>query len=80
MNIEKVIAKVLAAANTKRTDAGFQGSRGDGGATAMEAGVRFYRAGLRKELPEEWAEYAHEAKQEADPEHAEYVRLKKKFG
>jgi len=80
MNIEKVIAKVLAAANTKRTDAGFQGSRTDGGASAMEAGVRFYRAGLRKEIPEEWVKYANEAKQEADPEHAEYIRLKKKFG
>ena len=46
----------------------------------MEAGMRFYRAGLRKELPEEWVKYANEAEQEADPEHAEYVRLKKKFG
>ena len=80
MHIETIIRKVLAAAEEARTNAGYSGSWGDGGAAQMEAEVQFYRAGQAQEIPRSWMKYATEAEQEADPEHAEYLRLKKKFG
>jgi hypothetical protein len=79
-NIETIIQKVLKAAGDARDNAGYSGSHGDGGASGMEAGVAFYRAGMRGVLPDAWKAYAKEVLRESDPEYSAYLRLHKKFG
>ncbi len=42
--------------------------------------VKYFRLGLERRLPDDWAKYEKQARKEADPEYAEFVRLRKKFG
>ncbi len=78
-DIEAIMAKVLAEAHQARENAGYSGSWGDGGAGVMEAQVQFYRYGRDGVIPPEWQKYAEEVRKEADPEYAQYQRLKNKF-
>jgi hypothetical protein len=76
----KIFTLITADANKRREDAGYGGRVDDGGASLLETGVYFYKLGMEKRLPEEWESYFQQATNEADPEYAEYTRLKKKFG
>ncbi len=78
-DIEKIMQKVLAEAHSARENAGYSGSWGDGGASVLEAQVQFYRYGRDGVVPPEWQKYADQANKEADPEYAQYQRLKAKF-
>ena len=80
INIEQIMNMVLKAAESARTDAGFSGGWGDGGAARMEDQVRFYRYGLQCVVPPEWKKYEEQLQREADPEYDQYLRLQKKFG
>jgi hypothetical protein len=73
---DKVIPIVLEAAKTAREDAGYGGRMDDGGASILEAQVKFFQHGLACRLPPEWEQY----KKLLDPEYTEYLRLKRKFG
>lgn len=77
--IDKVIALILKDAEDRRTAAGYNGSWDDGGAGALKQQVQFYQYGALGLLPPEWSSYRKQAETQADPEYAEYVRLKKKF-
>jgi len=77
--IAKIKALVLKQAEDNRNSAGYGGSMTDGGASLLEAQVRFYDYGARGVIPPEWEQHAKEAKAQADPEYAEYLRLAAKF-
>lgn len=77
--IDKIIALILKDAEDRRTAAGYGGRFDDGGAGILQAQVQFYQYGARGILPPEWNEYRKQAETQADPEYAEYVRLKRKF-
>ena len=77
--IDKIIGLILQDAEDRRTAAGYGGRYDDGGAGSLQTQVRFYQYGARGILPPEWAEYRKQAETQADPEYAEYIRLKKKF-
>jgi len=80
MDIEKVIAAVLAEARKVREDAGYGGRMDDGGASKLEDQVNYYRYGMTRTLPPDWGTFAEQVEREEDPEYAEYLRLQKKFG
>jgi|GEM_PF-2093496 len=77
--IEAIMAMVLREAEERRTDAGYKDKWDDGGASILEAQVKFYKHGQRGEIPAEWKEHAHTVENKSDPEWAEYQRLHKKF-
>ncbi len=79
VDIETIMQKVLAEAHRAREDAGYSGSWGDGGASVLEAQVQFYRYGRDGVVPPEWQKHAEQAKKEADPDYAQYQKLKAKF-
>jgi len=83
MDHEKLIAaiktKILREAKQRRDDAGYSGHHHDGGASMLEAQVKWYEYGRKGVLPPEWKEYAHAVENENDPEWAEYQRLRKRF-
>ena len=58
--------------------AGHNGAMHDGGAIRML--VDAWEAGLEGRVPNSLRDYATQAKREADPDWAEYQRLKAKFG
>lgn len=74
--IDKLIELALKDAENKRLDAGYGGHMHDGGASQIEAEVKFYQYGLAGRIPPEWEKY----EKQLDPEWVEYLRLKKKFG
>lgn len=74
--LQHIIALVLAEAQRLEMGAAHMGARDDGGAGRLEEQAKFFRAGLRGEIPEEWKKY----ELRADPEYAEWQRLNKKFG
>ena len=76
----QVMDLVLKEAATRRNTAAHNGEWSDGGASTLEAQVKFYRYGREGRVPPEWKEYAAQATREDDPEWAEYQRLRKKFG
>lgn len=75
IDVEKLMNLVLKAAESARMDAGYGGRHDDGGASHMEAQVRFYRLGQRNEIPDEWKTFANQL----DPEYETFLRLKEKF-
>lgn len=77
--MERVLALVLADAQTRRTNAGYGGRMDDGGASELETQVKFYRMGANGQMPPEWEEYLTQARHEADPEWVTYQRLRRKF-
>ena len=74
-DVSKVISQILKEAETKKTNARYNGEYGDGGAGTLEMQVKFYRYGLQGVMPKEWESYA----KKTDPEYDEYLRLKEKF-
>ena len=79
VRLDKIIAAVLKKAADARMDAGYSGSRGDNGASDMEATVKFYRHGQKNEISPEWKDIADKIDAAHDPEYATYLRLKGKF-
>jgi len=75
IDIKKIMDLVLDAARQARESAGLSGSWGDGGASVLEAQVKFYNYGKRGVIPDEWKTHT----DKADPEYATYLRLKEKF-
>lgn len=78
--LNQVMGLVLKEAATRRDNAAYSGEWNDGGASALEDQVKFYRYGIEGRIPPEWKKYADQATREDDPEWAEYQRLRKKFG
>lgn len=74
--LDKVMELILKEAENRRQDAGYGGFHNDGGASDLEAQVKFYCYGMTGAFPTEWEAY----KIKLDPEYTEYLRLKGKFG
>jgi hypothetical protein len=71
---------VMKSAQDLSRDAAYGGRWDDGGADAMRDQFNTWKQGyLGKVLPE-YAKILKDAKREADPEYAEFLRLKKRFG
>lgn len=66
-------------AHSAREGAGYSGRWDDGGAGRLEDQIRFFQYGLAGTLPPEWEKYKVQVLHEADPEYAQYQRLKSKF-
>lgn len=63
----------------KELIAAMSGAAGDGGASRMRDKLRYWTAGLRNEVPDEYQEIVRQFEKEQDPEYAQYLKLKKKF-
>ena len=74
-----LIDAVTREAERVRENAAYSGDRGDGGAERMLHGVNTFRCGMNRRVPEEWRKHLNQMQREADPEFAEYQRLKAKF-
>jgi len=79
IDVQALIKKMLAIAETRRYAAGMNGQWDDGGASYIEDQIAAFKAGLAGEVPKEWLEEAQKIKNAADPEWAEFERLKTKF-
>lgn len=77
--LRNVAAVVRRKGGELRHSAGMNGRMDDGGGGALIAQVDAFEAGLAKRLPSGWERYAEQAKAEADPEYAEFRRLRAKF-
>ncbi len=75
----RVVGIIRREANRREVDAAYSGSMIDGGAAVLRTEVDCFLAGLQGTLPERWEEFINMAELEADPEYAEYQRLKRKF-
>jgi len=80
LEIEAIIALVLADAADCRMAAGMNGSYGDNGAKDLETQVKFFYYGQNNQIPKEWSKYVDQAKKNADPDYAAFLKLKEKFG
>lgn len=74
-----IAAYVRQAGYNAQSDAGYSGAMHDGGGGALIKEADAFVAGLERRLPTGWEKYASEVKKEADPEYAQYMRLKRKF-
>lgn len=79
VDINAVMKKVRAQADSKRLDAGMGGHHHDGGASAMLREAEMFEDGMNGIVPQTWIEYAKEIRNEADPEWEKYQQLKNKF-
>lgn len=77
--LQRIFTLILEDAHNRREGAGYSGRMDDGGAGVLEAQVEYYQMGMEGRLPHAWESYFNQAVREADPEYAEYVRLKRKF-
>lgn len=57
VSIDQLIDFVLKAAKEKREAAGFNGEWTDGGASALEEQVKFYKLGMQDVQPKEWEKF-----------------------
>lgn len=78
-NTSALIEFVLAKAQSKGIDAGYNGAMNDGGQGALEREVEAYVAALACTAPKCWDEYVKEFNRLNDPEYSEFLRLSKKF-
>ena len=79
VDIEVVLKKIRAKADSDRLDAGMGGHHHDGGASALIRQVEMFEDGMNGIVPQTWIEYAKEIRNEADPEWDDFQRLKAKF-
>lgn len=75
-NVDDLLKVILKDADERRSNAAYGGSHHDGGASAIEAQVKFYNYGRTGQIPPEWDQYM----KKLDPEYQEFLRLQKKFG
>lgn len=61
-------------------DAALGGSMHDGGASLLREQIYCYKAGIEGKIPKSWDKYIKEYNRQTDPEYAQYLELKKKFG
>jgi hypothetical protein len=78
--VNKIIVLVRREAANRRDSAGYSGRWDDGGASTLETQVEYFNYGRAGTLPPEWAKFALQVSNEADPEYAKYLELRKKFG
>lgn len=71
-----VFGAIAQECHKRKENAGYGGEWGDHGASELEKEVKFFKMGMKGEMPEEWKPYT----TSLDPEYAEYQRLKRKFG
>lgn len=71
--INEIVSQLEKIANQLEKDA--IGEKNDGGAGKLREKISIWQAGLAGKVPDQWKEHL----KEADPEYAEYERLKKKF-
>jgi hypothetical protein len=74
--MQKLMDLISMEAKNRRESAGYNGRMDDGGASVLEAQVRFYKLGMEGKFPDEWQEF----EKQLDPEYQEYIRLRRKFG
>ena len=73
---DKIVSLILRDASNRRNDAGYGGRMDDGGASNLEDQAKFFQYGLACKFPPEWEGY----KKLLDPDYAQYLILKKRFG
>ena len=78
-HLETALRLAMQDANRRGVDASYSGEMGDRGASRMRELVMVYRHGMSRTVPAFLKPYLEEAVRIADPEYAEYQRLKKKF-
>lgn len=74
-----IIGSVSKASDAKERMAAMSGAAGDGGASRMRDKLKYWTAGLRNEVPDEYQGIVRQFEKELDPEYAQYLKLKKKF-
>lgn len=74
-----IVDAVSKESDDKERTALISGAAGDGGASRMRDKLRYWTAGLRNEVPDEYQEIVRQFEKEQDPEYAQYLKLKKKF-
>jgi hypothetical protein len=79
-DIMAITAKVRSHANKLRDDASYTGAWSDNGASDLEAKLEAWLSGLKREVPLVFKEFYASVKRDNDPEYAEFLRLKRKFG
>ena len=79
VNINAIMNKVRAKADTNRHNAGAGGEWHDGGASAMIREIQMFEDGMNGIVPQTWIEYVKEVRNETDPEWKEFQRLRNKF-
>ena len=77
--IDKIVQKVKVRAEGKRQNAGFAGEWGDGGASRDLDILAAWCAGLNRTVPRQFLGVLEDLRKDADPEYAEYLRLKSRF-
>lgn len=55
--IEQIMDFVLKGAENAREDAGYGGRWDDGGASRLEDQVKFYKMGMKNEIPKDWERF-----------------------
>ncbi len=76
--LHALCARVIAEGEKEKERAAYSGSYDIAG-RQMITEANYYMMGMQGNIPPEWRKYAAQIKQEADPEFAEYERLKNKF-
>lgn len=79
VDINAVMKKIRAKADSDRLDAGMGGYHHDGGASELIRQVEMFEDGMNGVVPQTWIEYAKEVRNQADPEWEEFQRLRNKF-
>lgn len=75
-DLDRLFDAIDKEADRRELNAAHAGERGDYGASKLREQVRFFRLGMKGEIPTEWEKY----EKLLDPEYAEWQRLNKKFG
>ena len=75
-----ISAAVRKEAENARLDAGYDGRWDDGGARHLGELLVVWICGIEGRVPEQFKKFEQQAKKEADPEYAEWLRLQRKFG
>lgn len=78
--MDKLLDFLQKEANVLRSNAGYSGSMNDGGARELENQIKVWMAGRAGRVPSCWDIYVKKYNRETDPEFADYIRLKGKFG
>jgi hypothetical protein len=77
---DRIMGLIRQEAHDARESAGYGGRWDDGGASRLEDQIRFFQYGLEGILPPEWEKYKDQVRKESDPDYAQYLNLKRKFG
>ena len=77
--LNRAISAIMDRAEQNKEAAGYNGAYHDGGYGRTMRDIDFYRHGQSGTVPKDWLKDYKEAEKMADPEWAEYQRLRAKF-